>query len=153
MKIETEKKIIAPKGMMINQKDWDKGTISFIPIIIKKHFKDIKTYEDAIDEMPTDEENIIYPTDSVDVVVYKKLKHIIKVVNGPDFIVDWTNNNQKKWYPYFKVVPSGFGFSGSCYDCTCTFTDVSSRLCLESDEKATHVGTQFTNLYELFILK
>ena len=117
----------------------------------KRNFTDIKTYEDAIDEMPIDEENIIYQTDSVDIIAYKKLKHIIKVVNGPDFIVDWTNGNQKKWYPWFNILPSGFGFSDSSYRCTHSATAVGSRLCLESDEKATHMGTQFTNLYELFI--
>jgi hypothetical protein len=49
------------------------------------------------------------------------------------------------------ALSSGFGFSGSYYSYTNADTCVSSRLCLETKEKATYAGKQFTEIYKDFL--
>jgi hypothetical protein len=74
------------------------------------------------------------------------------LINGFDFIVDWANTNQKKWYPYF-FASSGFGFSDTRYDYDYSCSGVGSRLCFESQEKAKYAGITFTDLYEIYLVK
>jgi hypothetical protein len=114
-----------------------------------KSFKDIKTYEDACKELNTIPNWNIYPADTQDEIAYKKLKTIAAAING-DWIPDWNNTNQKKWYPYF-ILSSGFGFSAT--DCLYVIasTAAGSRLCFESEEKAKYAGTQFKDLYGQFL--
>jgi hypothetical protein len=114
------------------------------------HYTDIKTYEDAVEAEPVSEEDKIHDNDPEWVVALKKLRHITKVINGPDFIVDWTNGNQKKWSPWFNL-SSGFGFGASAYDCSYAHTAVGSRLCFESEAESDYVANQFIDLYEISI--
>lgn len=111
----------------------------------------IKTYDDAWKEadQETRKECEIVPTDTNDVVAYKKLKLIARVINQ-GWIPDWDNSNQYKWYPYFKL-SSGFSFSDSSYYCAHANSAVGSRLCFESDEKATYAGKQFSDIYNDFL--
>ena len=111
----------------------------------------IKTYDDAWKEadQETRKECEIFPTDTMDVVAYKKLKLIARVINQ-GWIHDCDNFDQYKWYPFFKL-SSGFGFSYSNYYCTNASTTVGSCLCFESDEKATYAGKQFTDIYKDFL--
>ncbi|MFZ4569723.1 MAG: hypothetical protein ACOYM0_01175 [Bacteroidales bacterium] len=111
----------------------------------------IKTYEDAWNEadQETRRDCEIFPTDTMDVVAYKKLKLIARVINQ-GWIPDWDNSKQYKWFPYFDL-SSGFGFSDSGYRYTCTRTAVGSRLCFQSEENATYVGKQFTDIYKDFL--
>jgi hypothetical protein len=114
-----------------------------------KTWRDVRTYEDAVEMRPVDEDNIIYPTDRPHIVAFKKLCHIIRVINE-NWQPDWSNTNQRKWYPWFKL-SSGFGFSGSYYDYVNASTAVGSRLCLESEEKSKYTAKQFIGLYEEFL--
>jgi hypothetical protein len=117
----------------------------------KRTFEDIKTYEDAVYEMPVDNENIIHDTDNMDVVAYKKLKHVLKVIND-GWIPDWSDNRQQKYYPYYTVLPSGSGFSDANCSFASTFTSVGSHLCTDSSDKAMHMANNFKELYEQFLL-
>lgn len=117
----------------------------------KRVYTDIKSYDDAVEELPVDSENVIQSTDSIDIVAYKKIKHILKAINN-GWIPDWSNKNQYKYYPYFEVLPSGFGFSGTDYAYPRTSTSVGSRLCTDTSEKAKYMATQFQDLYEQFLL-
>lgn len=93
----------------------------------------------------------VFPTDTPDVVAYKNLKLIIKVINE-DFIPDWKNTNQRKWFPVFNLASgSGFVFSFSDYIFTYSDSVVGSRLCLETEEKSDYVGNHFIELYKSFI--
>lgn len=114
-------------------------------------YKDIKTYDDAVEARPVDDDDIIYETDSPHIVAYKKICHIVKTINN-GWTPDWRNDNQHKYNPYFKVSPSGSGFSDSLYDYLYTSTDVGSRLLTDSSEKALYMANQFQDLYVQYLL-
>ena len=115
----------------------------------KKHFTDFKTYEDACEEQDINPQAVYFVNDTPDVIAYKKLKIIVKAINQ-GWKPNWKNDNEQKWYPWF-VLSSGFGFSDSNYDCTCTDTDVGSRLCFESKEKSDYAAQQFIEIYKEFL--
>lgn len=66
-------------------------------------------------------------TKSLDKVLDKKveafiaIKNIEKLFCGNDWVKDWTNNRQYKYYPYFERASRGWRFIGSisCSDCSC----------------------------------
>jgi len=93
-------------------------------------------------------ELIVNPDDTEDEIAYKKLKIITKALNE-GWTPDWSNSNQYKWYPYFKM--SGFGFSGTLYDYSYTTADVGSRLCFKSSELAEYAGKQFEEIYKTLL--
>ena len=115
-----------------------------------KNYTDIKTIEDAIEALGMDSSVIERkPNETSDEWAYRMLKIVVKAINQ-DWIADWNNSNQKKYWPYFNL-SSGFGFSGTDYFCDYTFTFVGSRLCFESEEKAKYAGNQFLQLYKDFL--
>jgi hypothetical protein len=116
----------------------------------------IKTVEDAFNYFGIDFNAwlmvCVKNGDTPDEIAYKKLKMVYKAFNiNEKWVPDYDNSNQAKWYPYFKKGGSGFGFSGSCTYCVCTFTTVGSRLCTYSDEIATYIGKQFNKEYNEFL--
>lgn len=114
----------------------------------KKDFRDIKTFEDAL-ELTEGDLTGIRNDENPDVIAYKKLKIIVAAINQ-GWVPNWNNTDQKKWFPWFNL-SSGFGFSRTYYGYDCTFTYVGSRLCFESREKAEYTGTQFQELYKDFL--
>ena len=118
---------------------------------VKNNFRDITTFEKACIWDNLNIDNFFILSETKDVVAYKKLRVIIKAVNQ-GWTPDWTNKNQKKWFPYFEVLSSGLGFRDSHYGYTYTDTSVGSRLCFETSEKAEYAGKQFIKLYEDFLL-
>lgn len=119
-------------------------------IFRKRSFDEIKTFEDACDELgieiPT---SLFSDLDTPDEIAYKKLKVIVKAINQ-GWEPDWSNTNQKKWWPWFNL-SSGFGFSDSNYGYPYTVTAVGSRLCFESEKKSDYTANQFVDLYEQFL--
>ena len=114
-------------------------------------YKTIKTYDDAVEAREVDDDDIIYPTDNPNIVAFKKICHIVKVINGK-WTPDWNDRNQCKYYPWFKVSPSGSGFSDSHYVYCYSFTGVGSRLLTDTKEKALYLGNQFQDLYSKYLL-
>jgi hypothetical protein len=113
-------------------------------------YEEIKTFEDACEELGITNDSPIFEDDeSPDEIAYKKLKIIIKAINQ-GWTPDWSDTNERKWWPYFNL-SSGFGFSGTYYDYDYADTIVGSRLCFESEEKATYTATQFIDLYRAFL--
>ena len=150
-------KIEIPKGMVLDKDKYAKGIVAFISIdgiygTKDFDYKIIKCYEDAVTICPVEKENTLYDTDSENISALKKLHHIIKVINN-GWNPDWSNKNQYKYNPYFKVSPSGSGFSVSGYTCDYPSTYVGSRLLTDSSEKALYLGTQFRGLYKQYLLK
>lgn len=115
----------------------------------EREFTDIKTFEDACNELGIDPDEEFNGNDLPDEVAYKKLKIVAKAINQ-GWEPDWNNTNQRKWWPYFKL-SSGFGFSHSAYHCDYTVTAVGSRLCFETEEKCTYAAKQFIDIYEQFM--
>ena len=113
---------------------------------------DIKIIEDAqIATGHTPEYMTKYLGELTDEWAYRMLKMVAKAINQ-GWSPDWSNGSQYKYYPWFEVLSSGFGFSGSgCFYANAT-TTVGSRLCFESSEKAKYAGTQFIDLYKQFLL-
>jgi len=114
---------------------------------MKKEFTDIKTFEDACEVI--NERFVIISGESYDETAYRKLKIIAKAINN-GWIPNWNDTNQRKWFPYFNL-SSGFGFSFSFCVYVSADTGVGSRLCFETEEKATYAGTQFLELYRDFL--
>lgn len=119
--------------------------------VIESIMDKVKTYQDAVAfaDAATLQECSIYPTDTHDIVVYKKLKLIERVLNE-GWLPDWNNTEQYKYYPYF-AVSGGFDFSLSDCCAASTGTDVGSRLCFHSRDLAVYAGKQFTQLYQYFL--
>ena len=117
-----------------------------------KSFDDIKTIEDArvatghsVGYLKISDE------ESTDEWAYRMLKMVVKAINM-GWEPDWSNDNQYKYYPYFRVSSSGVGFSVSFYDYTAASTSVGSRLCFESSEKSNYAAKQFGDIYKQFLL-
>ena len=118
-------------------------------------FRMIKTFEDACAKIgiePTVPEikgvigDMIKP-----MVAYYKLVIIFLAINN-GWKPDWSDYNQYKYYPWFGVLSSGFGFSGSLYVFAYSLTYVGSRLCADTREKALYMAKQFKDLYQEYLL-
>lgn len=114
-------------------------------------YKTIKTYEDAVKARKVDDDDIIYPTDRPHIVAYKKICHIIKVINN-GWVPNWSDSDQRKYFPWFEVSPSGSGFSDSYFGCSYTSTRVGSRLLTDTSEKASYLASQLQYLYSQYLL-
>jgi hypothetical protein len=109
----------------------------------------IKTIRDACDEVG---ENYSEFMDSLrglpkDEIAYKILKVIVRALNG-DWIPDWSNSSQYKYFPWFEMSKnpdSGFVYSFcNCWDDT---SSVSSHLAFKTKELALYAGKQFDAEY------
>lgn len=115
----------------------------------------VKSYQDACretGETPIDENALRAVGVPDDEIVYKMLKTITRALNQK-WRANYSDGNQKKWYPYFDTLSSsGFAFDDTnCYD-SGPVAGLASRLCFESDELATYAGNQFLDLYKRLIL-
>jgi hypothetical protein len=120
----------------------------------KFDYKTIKTFEDACQKLGLDPANL--PRGTIDefekpVIALFKLLIVFKAINN-GWRPDWNNSNQYKYYPWFGVFSSGFGFSLSHYICTYTGASVGSRLCTDTSEKALYMAEQFKDLYQDYLL-
>jgi hypothetical protein len=114
-------------------------------------FKDIKTYEDAVRVKPVIDKDKIFDNDPDYVVALKKLRHIIRVVNGVDNWINWKDGNQAKYYNWFDMDGGDFGGVNSHYGYYVAITTVGSRLLFISKDKAEYVGKQFIELYRIWL--
>lgn len=119
-------------------------------------FRTIKTFEDAckhirITTKLPDVSALMDDDLRKPVIAVYKLMVVFKAINN-GWRPDWSNWNQYKYYPWFAVLSSGFGFSASDFGYGDTITDVSSRLCTDSSEKALYVAKQFEELYKDYML-
>lgn len=118
----------------------------------KIDYMDIKTFEDACEALDIDPDAVCCDADTLDEIAYKRLKIIIKAING-GWEPDWDNTSQRKWHPWFKL-SSGFGFDDSAFVYGLSNSFVGSRLCFESEEKSDYAAKQFLSLYkELLTIK
>ena len=116
----------------------------------KKEFTEIKTFEDACQELGICESDVFSESDTPDEIAYKKLKVIVRAINQ-GWEPDWSNTDQRKYYPWFEVLSSGVGFSDSGFNFGYSPATVGSRLCFETKEKSDYAGKQFKEEYEQFL--
>ncbi len=79
------------------------------------------------------------------------LSVVIEAVNN-GWKADFSNHNQRKYFPYGCVSSSGLDFSFSGYDYDVAFAHASFPLYLETEEKAMYVFKQFPELYKAWLL-
>lgn len=111
-------------------------------------WRSIKSIEDAYNVLH--EVRNIPENATKDEIAYIDLKVVNRAINQR-WTPNWEDTDQRKWFPWFKGLSSGFDFSGTVYRYDYTFTYVSSRLCFETEAKAKFAGKTFINLYEDFL--
>jgi len=115
----------------------------------------IKTYEDACAELgivPIDENTLLSNGFTKDEIAYRKIKTITAALNE-GWLPDWSDENQKKWIPWFYPnSSSGFVFDDTTYSYSTAYAGYGLRLCFKTDALAKYAGTQFTDLYEEFMM-
>lgn len=115
------------------------------------NYKSIKTFEDACTKLGIDPVSVFHKEDTPDEVAYKKLKVVYRAINN-GWVPDWSDRNQKKYFPWFEVRPGGSGFSTSGCDYVYADSGVGSRLCTDLAEKALYIAKQFEAEYVAFHL-
>ncbi|MEF9922998.1 MAG: hypothetical protein RR854_00290 [Muribaculaceae bacterium] len=83
-----------------------------------------------------------------------KLMIIAEAWNKADeFVPNFDNTNQYKWFPWFrKQGTGGFVSANTNSAATSVYAFLGSRLCFKSEERATEFGEQFIDLWNDFLL-
>ena len=120
---------------------------------------EIKTFEDACKVQNLDPAIVIpdfsfFPeSDRKAMVAHAKLIIINKAIVG-EWVADWGNYNQLKYYPWFEMgSSSGVGFAYDDFVNWYSCSGVGSRLCFETREQAKYAGKQFEDLYKDYFVK
>ena len=119
-------------------------------------YTDIKSFEDACQKLSINSNfsNVLFSIDNKStksIIANYKLCIIYEAINN-GWIPDYTDPNQYKYYPYFKVLPSGLVCSNTSYACDGTITFIGVRLCTDTAVKAKYIGKQFKYIYEDYLL-
>lgn len=88
-------------------------------------------------------------------IALNKLFTIAQAWNKVDnFVPDFSDKNQGKWFPWFKYDNDAKGFvcAISSSAPTAVFAPLGSRLCFKSRERAAQFGKQFADLYNKVFL-
>lgn len=87
-------------------------------------------------------------------VAMYKLITIAEAWNKADnFIPDYDNTNQYKWFPWFqKRGTAGFVYAPTTATASFAYAYIGSRLCLSTSERAEQFGKQFIDLWNDFLL-
>lgn len=119
----------------------------------KFDFKTIKTFEDACKKLNIDPLKLpeLLGEFSKPIIAAYKLMVIYKAIND-GWVPDWSNHGQYKYYPWFEVLSSGFGFSTSGCFYGDAGTGVGSRLCTDTSEKAKYIAKKFEAEYREYFL-
>lgn len=125
-------------------------------IEVEFDFRTIKTFEDACKQVRIttklpDVSGLMDDDLRKPVIAAYKLMVVYKAINN-GWRPDWSNYNQWKYFPWYSVLSSGFGFSASDYVYDHSGTGVGSRLCTDSREKALYIAEQFEDLYREYFL-
>lgn len=117
----------------------------------------IQTFEDACKDQGLKPKDVLpfsvkdLTAEQLAINAYAQLRVIAKSLQGGWF-ADFTNSNQQKWFPYFRLdAGGGFVLDGTSYDSTFTSSSVGSRLCFPNSEIAEYFGNQFIELHRLVL--
>lgn len=156
---EAKAKALYPTASDEFKKELEKtfGESTFRP----KEYEKIKSYEDACAMEGVDPQKYLpYPdakTDDDELAnLQRMLSLIYKWINklDGDYKADFNNHNQEKWRCWFEwdSKTSGFGFGGTSYGHSSTFTFVGARLCNSSSKTAEYVGRTFLPLFRKILV-
>jgi hypothetical protein len=115
----------------------------------------IKTLEDALEETgrPGVPEFNEAPKDFRPYLQAHYKAVVIAEALNEGWKADYTNGDQRKWFPWFRAGSSGFAFYVTHSVCSYPSAGSAARLCLKSEELATYAGEQFKDIYEVLITK
>lgn len=86
-------------------------------------------------------------------IALNELFTIAQAWNKEDnFVPDFANPNQGKWYPFFKCCKDGIQFNSVVYTVVNSCSCLSSRLCFKNKGRAEQFGKQFVDLYNQVFL-
>lgn len=118
----------------------------------------IASYEDAIDFLGP-ENNVcmcgIPDKHAKAMVAMYKLITIAEAWNKADnFVPDFNNRDQYKWFPYFlyNYNTAGFESAGTGGTASYAHATIGSRFCFSTRERAEQFGKQFIDLWNDFLL-
>lgn len=82
---------------------------------------------------------------------FYKLSVIIQCVNE-DWEPNWQDWEERKYYPWFDVLPAGLGYSRNTAVASLTLAGIGSRLCYKLPNLAKEWGNKLVPLYEDLLL-
>ena len=90
-------------------------------------------------------------------IALNELFTIAQAWNKEDgFVPDFSNRDQRKWFPWFKYNKNaaGFVYASTALSATSASAGFGSRLCFKSESRAEQFGEQFAHLYnKVFLIK
>lgn len=119
-------------------------------VVKRKHSEKVANLEDVA-RLVTD----INPMHIEALIALNKLFTIAQAWNKEDeFVPDFSDWNQDKWFPWFKYDKDAAGFVYAYTNGTPTVANanISSRLCFKTPERAEQFGKQFDDLYNAVFL-
>lgn len=119
-------------------------------VVKRRHSEKVAQFEDVA-RLVTD----INPKHLKALIALNELFTIAEAWNEADeFVPDFSDLNQDKWFPWFKYKKdiAGFVFAGTDYASIYTNAIIGSRLCFESSVRASQFGKQFVNLFNKVFL-
>lgn len=117
-----------------------------------KSYKDIGTFEDACLAIGIDPKQFHELNKNLtdDTYAYEQLKVISKALNGGEYM-DYSDEDEYKYYPWFNALGSSSGFSCHDYGFAYSVSSVCSRLTYKSREIAEYAGRTFLDIYNKYI--
>jgi hypothetical protein len=106
----------------------------------------IKCFDDVLAELKINREDFTNSCKGLepDEIAYRMAKLVARAFNGEEWVPDWTNYNEYKYFPYFTMgSPAGVGFAYYGYDGWRTGSCVGSRLAFKSSDHASYAGKLF----------
>jgi hypothetical protein len=128
------------------------------PITFEKPDYLIDSYESACKYLGRDNDYVTCFGDdkhSKAIIAIFKLVTIAEAWNKQDdFVPDFSNRNQYKYFPWFQYNNDVAGFVYARTDNAATYASASfgSRLCFKTESRAKQFGVQFIELWNYFLL-
>lgn len=128
------------------------GKSLLVNLFGKKHFctdmmELIDSFQAACDFNNTNPNDPKFTAGTVSGNHMEMIAEVAKALNGGKVM----QPGEKRWYPYFEYVPSGFrlGAAGCAIARTCS--DGGPRLCFASEKLALYAGNTFLPFYDKFL--
>jgi hypothetical protein len=115
--------------------------------------KKIKSFEEALES--TGRPNVDFSNLPDDLRSYFENQYKAVVITeaiNDGWVADYSNSNQRKWFPVFYMSPSGFVFLLADYRYSGAYAGGTSRLCFETEAAAIFAGKTFTEIYQGIVL-
>lgn len=147
-KIEIE----VPEG---KRAEWVNGVLTLVDEQPKNVMDRIKTFADAYDALG-EEHVLVKDFDNSNPVTHELAAYLELCIIVAAFNEGWKPTfaeDEKRWYPWFKIEDSGVAYAFAFYGSSYTSSVFGSRLAFKSRELAEYAGKQFIDFYKYFMFK